>query len=689
MLQWIPYAFVRIAISFIAGILMALNYPFLPRREAVIIAVLFCLGYLILFILLRKKLFYFHYWLAVAGFGAIFSLGYLCVLWHNQSLDKDHLLNASGEVEYYTVLINKPPVEKENTFQYETELMQYQAAGIWNTAKARMYLYLRKDTLFHYGDQLLIKGSPNEVEAPKNPHEFDYKQFLSYKNIYHQSFVRAGEYLLLGQEANSFFKWSYELRQWAAHQLERNITGQRELGIVKALVLGLKDDLDDEVQKAYAASGAMHVLAVSGLHVGIIYMIITVAFGGLKQVKYGSWLLALISLLMLWAYAMLTGFSASVLRATTMFSAIVIAKATGRQTNIYNTLAVSAFMLLLFDPYLIMSVGFQLSYLAVLGIVYVQPKLYGLYVFDSKAADWAWSLTTVSVAAQLATFPLGLFYFHQFPTYFFLSNIIVIPGAFLVLFGGLGVIFIGVWEAGAHYLGLVVEGIVWIINTILFYFKELPFSQITEIHLTASEMGLIIAAIVSFLLLFQLKSIRWAYTSLILASLFSLVRLWGMVESAESKVVFYYIQGQSVIDFFSNHHLVAYESDSTSAAAGFHVEGNRLSKHVTSKVTCADYNGYRKQHGIEFIVWKEKLFVILSDSIPDQLKFLEPVSADVLVVSKGFQKSLTWMNDNFDYDQLIIDSSVNHWKQQNMQKEAQQLQIECRPVDSGAIIIDI
>ncbi|MBL3658517.1 ComEC/Rec2 family competence protein [Fulvivirga sediminis] len=689
MLQWIPYAFVRIAISFIAGVLLAIYYPLLDREAAIIIAIVCCGGYLVLFVLLRKKLFYFHYWLAVAGFVTTFFLGYACVLWHNQALDNDHLLNGSGEIDYYTVFISKPPVEKENTYQYEAELMQYQTSGKWCSAKARMYIYLRKDTLFAYGDELLIHGQPNEIEPPKNPYEFDYKQFLSYKNIYHQSFVRQGDYFLVGHDANAFFKRSYQLRLWAVQQLEKNIRSQRELGIVKALVLGLKDDVDDEVQQAYAASGAMHVLAVSGLHVGIIYLLITVALGSLKYIKYGPWLLAFISLLLLWAYAMLTGFSASVLRATTMFTAIIIAQATGRQTNIYNTLSVSAFVLLLFDPYLIMSVGFQLSYLAVLGIVYVQPKLYGLYVFDSKLADWAWGITTVSLAAQLATFPLGIYYFHQFPTYFFLSNIIVIPGALIVLCGGLGVIFIGAWELGAYYLGLLVQGIVWLINTSLFYLKELPFSQITDIHFSAVETVFIIAAIVTFLLLFQVKKVRLAYFSLVLASLFSVVRVWDMIESAESKVVFYDIQGQSVIDFFADHHLVAYEPEEGDSSIDFHVSGNRLSRHLDSKILCFNYSGYRKQYGLEFILWKETLFVILSDSIPDQLKLAKPGRADVLVISKGFQKSLTWVNDNFDYDQLIIDSAVNHWRRVNLEKEAQKLQVECKSVNDGAVIIDI
>lgn len=144
----------------------------------------------------------------------------------------------------------------------------------------------------------------------------------------------------------------------------------------------------------------------------------------------------LILLLCLWSYAFITSLSPSVMRAVTMFSFIAIANVMQRQTNIYNTLAASAFLLLILEPNMVFEVGFQLSYLAVLGIVSIYPIVYPLFVFKSKWTDTLWQLNCVSIAALIATFPLGIFYFHQFPNYFLVANILVLPLIpFIIYFG--------------------------------------------------------------------------------------------------------------------------------------------------------------------------------------------------------------------------------------------------------------
>ena len=209
----------------------------------------------------------------------------------------------------------------------------------------------------------------------------------------------------------------------------------KQLKVASALLLGYRENLDKELVKSYASAGAMHVLAVSGLHVGILYLLLTRIFSFLKKVKKvknGKFILTILIVSFLWFYAIMTGLSASVMRATTMFSFIVIGnELLNRKTSIYNTLAVSAIILMIINPFIVYQVGFQLSYVAVVGIVYLQPKLNRLFYSRYKLVRGVWAITCVSLAAQIATFPLSLHYFHQFSTYFFISNLIVIPASSL------------------------------------------------------------------------------------------------------------------------------------------------------------------------------------------------------------------------------------------------------------------
>src|SRR5690606_30371161 len=235
-----------------------------------------------------------------------------------------------------------------------------------------------------YGDLLVIKGAPQRPDPPANPAEFDYARYLEQRNIFHQHFVREGVMRMGAEPSNGVLALAYKLRARAEAVLRTYVPGERAQGIARALVLGVTDGLDNELREAYAGVGVMHILAVSGLHVGVIYFVLASLLRPLNRLPKGNWAVAVISIFVLWLYAFITGLSPSVLRAVTMFSFLTLAKPWRRGTNVYNTLAVSAFVMLLADPWLVCSVGFQLSYLAVLGIVYFYPRLIPLWEPTSR-----------------------------------------------------------------------------------------------------------------------------------------------------------------------------------------------------------------------------------------------------------------------------------------------------------------
>ena len=196
------------------------------------------------------------------------------------------------------------------------------------------------------------------------------------------------------------------------------------IAVASTLILGYKADLSNDVLQAYSKTGTIHVLSVSGAHVAILLILLSFGFSFLDRFKYGRLIKAILIILIIWYYSLLTGFSPAVCRAAVMISMVIIGKTYSRHISILNILAISAFFLLLYDPLFITDVGFQLSYLTVLGLIVLQPIVYKWVHLENKWADKLWALCSVSIAAQVITFPLSIYYFHQFPVYFLISNFV-------------------------------------------------------------------------------------------------------------------------------------------------------------------------------------------------------------------------------------------------------------------------
>ena len=248
--------------------------------------------------------------------------------------------------------------------------------------------------------------------------------------------------------------------------------------------MGQRQDISEEVYTSYTNAGAIHILAVSGLHVGIILLILSFIFKPLERFKHGKLIKTILLVSILWSFALIAGLSASVTRAVTMFSIVAIALNLKRPTNIYNTLAISMFVILLFKPLFIFDVGFQLSYLAVFAIVAIDPYLYGLWKPKLWIFDKLWHTFTITVSAQFGIIPVSLYYFHQFPGLFFVSNLVIIPFLGLILGLGILVILLAVLnilpQSGAdvygYIIGLMNNFVGWVSRQEAFLLKDISFS---------------------------------------------------------------------------------------------------------------------------------------------------------------------------------------------------------------------
>ncbi len=682
MFRWTPFTFVRIVIVFIGGIILGIYQPeIIPLSFASRSLIALVVAYF-------GSIFFFSWWKFDRGplaLSAIFLAGFTHVQLSTESHDSDHVLAIRDSIRSYEVVITRFFEEKEKSWKAEARIEKVMFNDRWQRRYARIVLYFSKTDFiepFAYGDVLIVRGAPRLVTPPSNPGEFDYKKFLSYRNIYHQHFLRKTDVAWLDHRPPSpILKFAFQARIWAERTLKRYVEGEREQGVAAALVLGVTDGLDNELLNAYAATGAMHVLAVSGLHITIVYMIIAWLFKPVLKFRSGPWLLAIVSLMLLWTYAFITGLSPSVLRAVTMFSFIAIAKPLGRNTNIFNTLGASAFCLLLFDPYLIMSVGFQLSYLAVIGIVYLQSAFYDLWAPRSYIMDEVWKITCVSIAAQIATFPLGLLYFHQFPNYFLLSNLLVIPGSFVVLIVGIVLLafsFIGVVAQG---LGFLLTWSIKLLNGVVFVVEAFPFSLLEDIHVTTFQCWLLMMAIIFIILTFEYKRFYFLPPAAATMIVFAIAQWHHHTEFFDAnKLTVYNVQGHTAIDLF-DHGRAMFFTDSVLLQQPdkirFHIHQNRLNAGIGKvREGFANTSNFRI-HGIAAIHWNNMLIAIVTNrdhSFPKELK------ADYLVISNSSVRAKELAVLKTFTDTIILDSSNSYFYCASLLRQSHKLGLNIHSV---------
>lgn len=366
-------------------------------------------------------------------------------------------------------------------------------------------LNISKDSLnvsYNIDDVLITSTDFKTLPFPLNPNQFDYKAYLEKQYIYHQISIKSQLVLNHKTPETTIYGLSDQLRQTINNKLKHYNFKPEELSIINALLLGQRQDLSQEIQESYVNAGAIHILAVSGLHVGIILLILSHLLKPIERFRNGKLIKVIILITLLWSFALIAGLSASVTRAVTMFSIVSIALHWKRATNIYNTLAVSVFILLLCKPLFLFDVGFQMSYLAVLSIVSIQPLLYKIWKPKWKATDYFWQILTVTIAAQFGVVPISLYYFHQFPSLFFISNLAIIPFLGLILGFGILVIVLALCNSLPQFLAnlygfiiRVMNDIVgWVSNQELYVLKNISF----EIPQVLTFYGLIITSVFVF-----------------------------------------------------------------------------------------------------------------------------------------------------------------------------------------------
>lgn len=518
--------FLRFTVCLIAGIIffeyfLATHYDLRLLLIACLLAIaVFLFG---CFYVVSSKESRFFRGVVFLGF---FLLGALTALVHQLAFQEQVKELKNVPYDSYVAVISSLPEKREKSYRIECVVVKIRksTSDDWQetSIKALVNVPIKAISIPQAGTIVLVKGNLQEPKPPGNPEEFDYRLFLKRKGIAWTAYWPQKSYQVIGVTDQKWnpLQWSWAVSGWASSVLRRAISEDDSYGLIRAMILGRRDDLRGDLIDNYVASGTVHVLSVSGLHVGVFFTIISWMLGWLKRFKGGRYINFLALAVLLVFYGLITGMPPCVQRAIIMCLTWAFADVLVKDQDGVNTLSFSAFVILVFDPYALMDVGFQLSYLAILGIVLFYKPIEGLFYFGNRIAKYVWQVSALSLAAQITTFPLSIYYFHQFPSYFLLVNPLVIALTTLLLpvtMFFLVLSFLPFPEV-VGIIGKGVEGIAWLTNRSVTIPKLLPGYLMEGLYINGFEM----------VLLFAVLLVTWAafyYRKLVLINYLTLLAL--------------------------------------------------------------------------------------------------------------------------------------------------------------------
>ena len=592
------------------------------------------------------------------------------------------------------VKINEPLVEKTRSFKADGWVMAVFNGKQQQAATGKLLLYFSKDSTapaLHYGQFILIRKPLQPIKNSGNPGAFNYQRYAAFQQLYHQLFLKPGDWITTDKvQANAFYTFLYHSRAYVLNALQRYISNtHQELGIAEALLIGYKEDLDKDLVQAYSNTGVVHIIAISGLHLGLIYAVLLWILNRLPFIKRSRHVKVILLISCLWLFSLLTGGSASVLRSAVMFTVIIVGKYYFKQSSVYNSLAASAFILLCYNPFYLWDVGFQLSYLAVIGIVALQPPLYHSVYFKNKWVLKIWQMISITLAAQVAAFPICIYYFHQFPNMFLFTNLLVVPLSTIILFGEIFLVMVATFKPVAIFAGLLLTGLIRIMNGLILFFSSFSFSVMDNIYANMFTTWLLYGFLFFFCAWLLQKNKKILRVSLFCLAGFAILHTYARIElNQQQKLVIYNVSQHKAVDFIDQEKYVFAGDDELKQEGllqNFHLKPARIalqaSKPQVQLPALANHLFYWQFYN------KKMIFI-------DSTLVLEPVDTvipvDLILISHNPSINIKDILKAVKPAIVVFDASNNLWKIQNWKKECEQLLLRCHSVaEQGAFILEV
>ncbi len=706
--NWKEAPFLRLIIPLIAGIII--QYYLQPPCS--ITWTTFAIACSLLIILARLPIRYqfrFRLLTGIAIIALVLSTGTLLSFYNDPRQHPHWFGHLTHPHDTILVTIQEPLSEKPNSWKTTATIESVISGNEWKKARGTILLYFQKDSLFqrvHYGDRLVLTKALQPVKNSGNPGAFDFKEYCGRQGIYHQAYLRHGDFTVITPSntprspLHDLFSFLFHSRDHIVSTLRRYIPGAKECGLAEALLIGYKDDLDKDLVQAYSSTGVVHVIAISGLHLGIIYLLLSFLCKPFARRSATRWIKTLVIIAGLWTFSLLAGASPSILRSAIMFTCLAIGDSISRNSSIYNSLAASAFLLLAWQPAWLWDAGFQLSYTAVLSIAIFQKPIYHLFFFSHTLTDNLWKMISTTIAAQILTLPVSIFLFHQFPTLFLITNLLAIPLSSIILMGELLLCAISFIPFAAKGIGWLLHWLIWLLNNSMERTAELPFATISNISVSLAQVFILYAfiAAIGFWLLQKMKKALLVAISLLL--LFTIIHSFSSWQYRhQQKMIVYHIPHHQAIDLVLDDHFY-FIGDTT-----LQQDGRLVSNHLQPGRSLYRVKQVDSLPNLLFqaplLQFGNKSILLIDPNHPfspirnDQsfmadIANVNRIPIDIIIVSNNPSISLQQLDTLFSCKLLIIDGSNSTRKTVQWEKEAARMGIPCHSTArEGAFVLNL
>jgi len=594
-----------------------------------------------------------------------FYIGVLTLLSHTQSLQKNnyiHCQTAFEDSQFVTLILR----EKLKSNDYSDRYI-----GLIKTISGKLYsgkviVNVQKDSCQNaliIGNTIKLKTTFHRNKPSKNPNQFDYSRYLADKQIYAQIYCQKKEILVSKTIQKDIWYYCAKLHSRIIFNLEKSNFNKTEMNVALALILGQQQEISQDIIQDYQYSGATHILSVSGLHVGFIMLFISFILKPIPNTKKGSFFKLACILISLAGFAIISGLSPSVLRSVVMFSFLAIGNHLRRNGNIYHTLLVSILLILLFEPYFLFDVGFQLSYLALFFILWLQPILKNLYKPKNKLTTYIWEALTVSFAAQIGTLPLCLYYFHQFPGLFFVTNIIILPVLSFIMIAGIVVMIVAIFTSPPQLMTIIFEKSIYLLNLMIhavasvdsFVIRNISFNYY---HLLAFS-------------LFIISTIIWikkpSFTKLVFASISIIIIQLAFISTkleteSQEELIVYNEKNNTLISERLGKNIVLFTRDT--------IRHKNTNNRSINSYLVGNSSTLSKIQEINNVLYFKKTKILIIDSTK---AFSEKIQPDILVLTQNPKINLDRLLQNIHPKIVIADGSNSnsiqkYWQQSCLKK---------------------
>jgi len=496
------------------------------------------------------------------------------------------------------------------------------------------------------GSRIEVIGIVFKNKNPLNPNLFDYGKYLENQEIYAQVYIKPNQIKITNYEAGLWAGFS-NFRETIISNLEESAISKEELNVLNALILGQQQDISPEILKDYQYAGAIHILSVSGLHVGFILLFITFLLKPISNSRKGSLLKLTLVVLSLWSFAILAGLSPSIVRSVTMFSFLAVGIHLRRTVNIFHTLVVSMLLILLFKPSFLFDVGFQLSYLALFFILWLQPILAGIWQPKNKINTYFWDIITVSFAAQIGAMPLSIYYFHQFPGLFFVTNLLILPLLGIIMAVGVVAVLIATFHTVPEFIAKAIEFLIALLNSIIHWVASFDVFVFKNISFSTTMLWSSYLVIIIFIL--WIKKPAFKRLTLVFASilLMQIIFIFQKNESQnnEELIVFNYKKNTIITERIGNA-VTVYSNDS--------IRKNLNSNLVIQSYLVGNFCEVTAKKSLQNLMYFKHQKIVVIDSSCIYQKEIYP---DILVIIQSPKLNMQRLIKTYKPKEIVVDGS--------------------------------